>query len=149
MLERSAGGWPASFPSGSEIESPFPPGGAFGLSLDVDVEGRWLVVGAPNAQGIFHGFSGRVAVYERTPSGWSLDAILAPPPAYERELGLSYGRGVAVDGDTIAVTTRGSFPGTLFVYEHSSASGWSESYIFTDLNPEFGDEFGSSVDVDG
>jgi len=97
VYEASGGSWQKHnlyLPGGLEE------GAFFGRSVDVD--GDWVVVGAPHSETIENG---RVYVYHDSGGSWSLDATLHGEPTMMDVN--RFGQSVSLDGDTLAVGSPG------------------------------------------
>lgn len=92
----------------------------FGESVAID--GNRIAVGAPGADDVNLGDNtGAVYVFEYRDLAWVQTAKLNPAKA---KLGAKFGRGLALDGDLLAVS---GYPqaGSVSVFQHGNA-GWSE-----------------------
>ncbi len=119
----------------------------FGRSLALDDD--TLVVGdagdtAADAQ------SGKAHVFVRQGTNWSLQQTLTSdaPAKFER-----FGGAVALDGDTLVVTARGTKVGgraigSAFVFTRSGTT-WSLDQRLIPDDPVTDDAFGDAVDIDG
>ncbi len=131
-------------------------GHIFGISVAVD--GNTVVVGSPGEDT----FSGAVYVFTKGNSGWDLDARLTAPGAANND---SFGRSVAVDGNSVVVGAwqdddGGADSGSTFVFTKPNA-GWSAwgglsetakgnlTAKLTASDAAADDHFGWSVAVDG
>jgi len=114
------------------------PYGAFGAS--VAISGDTVVIGAPGeAAG-----KGSAYVFVRNGSSWSLQAKLTHLLAWAKAE--SFGRSVAIEGDTAIVGAFGAGSAYIFV---RSGSSWSEQAQLLALDEEWRDEFGFSVAISG
>ncbi len=120
LYERSTTGWNlaetfvGTLPGGSFPTSP-------NLGRRVELEGDTLVASAPrtNVSGTFS--AGQIHVFERGTTGWTETVRLASPPSLEvRDLG---GRGMELDGDTLAVAAVG--------YDNGALTGVGIVEVFT------------------
>ncbi len=131
-------------------------GHIFGISVAVD--GNTVVVGSPGEDT----FSGAVYVFTKGNSGWDFDARLTAPGAANND---SFGRSVAVDGNSVVVGAwqdddGGADSGSTFVFTKPNA-GWSAwgglsetakgnlTAKLTASDAAADDHFGWSVAVDG
>lgn len=142
-FRRGAGGWTLEqFLSDSNPGS----GGGFGTALDLD--GERVVAGSI----ALDGFQGRVDVFERTGSAWTLDqALVAPASASSSGFGFT----AAIDGDLIAVAAidydsplaPGENGGAAILFR-DGAGGWVEDGL-VDPAEDFGgpDDFGRHLDL--
>ena len=117
----------------------------FGWAVDAD--GDLAVIGAPGDDQS----AGSVYVFRLGTSGWTQEAKLVAP---DRLAGDQFGAAVSLDGAVIAVGSRlndnlrGANAGAVYVYSVESASWvFKQKLIATD--GAIGDEFGTSVSVDG
>lgn len=147
----------------------------FGNQLQID--GDHLAVSTEedsNATGIINGSgfstddsttnSGAVYVYKRTGSTWAQDAYIKP---LENELQIKFGRGLALDGNTLAVgtssrdtsttivnaphyptTVSGTNNGSVLVYQNILGNWQQIAYLKPPVTDN-GDFFGDSVSVAG
>lgn len=114
-----------------------------GFGYDVDVSGSTVAVGSP-----FEAPLGAVHVYVRVGSQWTLQTTIVPPGPTGPN---SFGRAVALDGDTLAVgsPSAGSccpFPGEVSVFVRAG-SVWSFQQTLS--GPVGTSGFGSVLDVAG
>ena len=126
----------------ARLTSPSPqPSDFFGISASLS--GDRVVAGAEGVSG-----SGRAFVHERSlGAGWGLEATLAPrnPVA-----GLTFGQGVRILGDRVAVNARQATvlgqaqAGEVELFERG-AGGWSYSRTVNKAAPAVLDEFGTGV----
>jgi hypothetical protein len=109
---------------------------------DVALQGDTAVVGAT---GVFPG--GRAIVFTRTGTTWSEQATLAPNNTLQN---LSFGRSVAIDGDTIVVGAPHitNKRGSAYVFVRTGTD-WSFQKKLQPATSSLGDGFGVSVDVQG
>jgi len=112
----------------------------FGSALAVS--GDVLVVGAHSASE-----SGRVYVFERTPTGYVEVQVLAPsvpnPQGLQR-----FGDSLAIDGETLVVGAPGFDAGVGLVYVFElGPSGWEETFVIDD--PDLNSSFGNAVAIGG
>lgn len=128
-----------------KLTASFPGAGdTFGTSVDLD--GDTIVVGAPLSSGIYD--NGTAYVFVRYGESWFPLVSFFGGPEY---LG-QFGNSVAVDGDTIAI---GAFlfnwaaqQGLAFV-SHRQGETWSPIQQIGASDPLPGDNFGSSVAIEG
>jgi len=122
---------------------------AFGHAIDVD--GDTAVIGAPENDD--HGFdSGAVYIFVRDAAGvWTEQAKLF---GSDTSRGNRFGEAVGVDGDTIVVGARMKLTvlgrsGSAYVFTRDELGTWSESAQLLPGDGMTGDQFGSSVAIDG
>ncbi len=136
VFDRSGTGWHQTAKlSGSVLN------GFFGV--DIDFDGRFLVVGAPHVDG-----TGGAYVFERQGSGWSLDALLQ---GQNMPQGSDLGRAVAIDGEWLAIggPAHGhhSIQSRVLMYRREPTGAW---VLHADLHsPGSGDEFGAALALEG
>ncbi len=124
------------------------PGFVFGMSVALE-EGQALV-GAPGAEGDDNS-PGAAYVFTRTGTDWSQEAKLTGAGSSSRD---RFGTAVAIDGDTALVGAITHDPGGIrdqgaaYVFARSDAT-WSRQTKLTATDGAAGDEFGSSVALDG
>ena len=114
-------------------------GGLFGRTLGLDQD--TIVIGATSAW---------TAVFSRSATVWSPVVELIPEGQVGRDF---YGWSAALDGDVAVVgapqdSEAGGSSGAAYVFERS-AGGWSQTAKLMASDAYFGEEFGSSVDIDG
>lgn len=171
--DRSHGGWPGGFQSGSVrlyrrappgedsaitgkgrsgwevvalLRSKDPRSGAtFGAAVAID--GARLLVGSPGHSG--SGFAAGLAeVFVSAPGGWRHEAALAPP-TQGAAMGLRSGSSVALMGATAAVGAPGASLGSaasgcVDVYRLGK-DGWRHSTRLTSPSPQLGGSFGAAL----
>lgn len=121
-------------------------GDSFGFS--VAVEEDLIVVGAP---GVSTG-KGAAYVYERQTSGWARTNTITASDGW---MGDNFGFSVAIDGDFIVVGAHqdddgGSASGSAYVYERNPSTRMvTQRAKLLASDGATGDEFGSSVAIDG
>lgn len=140
VFEETSAGWLET----ARIEPPA--GGArdrFGASVSLD--GSTLVVGAPGDDR-FGTDAGAAFVYELDATGWSLEAILAPPAPGS----VLFGTSVAVDAGRVLVGAPLDEKGSAHVYRRA-ADEWrlEQSLTFQGSHGHPGDDFGWRVALDG
>jgi len=118
-------------------------GDQFGTSVAID--GNTVVVGAPLDD--TGGFSAGAAYLFDASSGSLLQTLLKPTPAANDEFGGS----VAIDGNTVVVGTRNDDAGAgnagaAYLFDASSGT---QTQTLLNPTPAGGDEFGTSVAIDG
>ena len=126
------------------------PDSAFGSAISLD--GDAVVISSPTGPGGQAGQRGAAWMYRRTNGTWAIEQRLVPSvgPGYSAH----YGTSVSLDGDRVAVSAwRQSFngvtgAGTVHVFEGGPA-GWTETSIVFDPDAQPGDQFGSTVDLEG
>lgn len=120
----------------------------FGYS--VALNGDTLVVGAPGRDNDFAAY-GAAYVFRRTGSTWTQQAMLQPTGGWTSD---NFGLAVAVDGETVVVSTgrhdlgAHQNQGAAWVYTRSG-NIWTEKAKLTASDAAIFDEFGCSVDIDG
>ena len=121
-----------------------------GLVQPVPEVARAAVVGAvlSSAAGPYQ--AGAAHVFEATPAGLVETALLV---AADAAGGVQFGDSVALSGDTIVVGARADselalFAGAAYVYEHQG-SGWVQTAKLLPGDGGLGDQFGTSVAIDG
>ncbi|MGH0029071.1 MAG: hypothetical protein ACQGVC_04730 [Myxococcota bacterium] len=119
------------------------------LGASVDLDGEWLVAGAPgpSAGG---SIPGAAYLYRRSGTLWTQEEKLAPAGLVA---GDRFGASVAVGAGVIAVgaprrAAGGSLRGSVFVYRFDGLA-WSPVPEITASDATDGDQFGSAVAVDG
>jgi hypothetical protein len=126
----------------------------FGYSVDLD--GSWLVVGAPARFAIDSGVNSGVAyVFERNEGGmdnWGLVAVLTASDGLSDD---RFGNAVAIDGDTIVVGATGdnapfTNSGSAYVFARNAggADNWGQTAHISHTDTAGVDFFGHSVDID-
>jgi hypothetical protein len=160
VLRRTAASWATDAvlfnPDFNEFGEP-----DFGAS--VAVSGDTIVVGGPRSNRDIR--SGAAFIYRRGFAGWALEAVLK---ASNGELNDSFGRSVAIDGDTIVVGAPGEDSaatgvngvspgpednsqlesGAAYVFRRSGAAWTQEAYLKAS-NTGQNDHFGGSVAISG
>jgi hypothetical protein len=147
------------------------PGDGFGSSVALD--GETLAVGAPGESSTAAGVngdpsnneargSGAVYVFTRSGTAWAQQAYLK---ASNTDEGDSFGRRVALDGDTLAVAASGEDSaatgvdgdegnneaegsGAIYVFTRSGTA-WQQQAYLKASNTDPGDGFGWSIAIDG
>lgn len=122
-------------------------GDGFGYAVAID--GDTIAVGAPGNDDAGSN-SGAAYVFVRGPAGWSQEAKLVATGA---SAGDDHGASVAVAGDTVVVgrpgaDAPGANAGSASVYVRAAAS-WVEQAALSPAGLAAGDEFGTSVAIDG
>lgn len=124
------------------IQNPAPPNSGFGS--DVDVDGDWMVVGAPSESAAY--------VYRKSGTTWAQFVRLTCPVAScsRQAPDRGFGGSVTVDGTTLVVSIDGnqgapSWIGRLYVYTWTGGA-WA---FETELSPPAGLNLGGSIDLDG
>ena len=128
----------------------------FGVAVAMD--GDTMVVGAPFESSLSaedpdddsRNESGAAYVFEREEGKWQQRAMLKPPGD---GLDFRFGRGVAIEGDTIAIGaplegSEGEEAGAVFVYVRGE-DGWAQQGYLKAENPGRHDYFGWSVALSG
>lgn len=146
VFERTPNGWRQTaelFPSDGAWVPPY--GFQFGCS--VAISGDMALVGArmANVAGLE---AGAVYWFVRTSTGWVERGRLSPRNPWP---GQSFGRMVALDGDTAAVCAVDapySPQGNVHVFERAGVR-WTEVAVLQPDDLELFDNFGGSLDLDG
>lgn len=113
----------------------------------VAIEGGTAVVGAPSDPDAER--PGRVLIYEHGAEGWDHTATIEGT-----DNGGLFGTAVNLEGDTLAVgnprgnTPDAAFAGGVHIYERAT-TGWVRTAIFAANDSTLGDQFGTSVALDG
>jgi len=115
----------------------------------VAVQGNRAVVGAPNAASAGFG-TGAAYVFEKTTTGWQLEAKLLAPDASAHSF---FGTSVAIDGDRIVVGAYGDNnvdvgAGAAYVFVRAGTQWTLEAKLIGSENSAF-DSFGFSVAIKG
>lgn len=124
----------------------------FGSSVAID--GDTVVVGAAtDGRKTSSPFGdGRVTVYVRSGTSWSLEAVLPAPPSQANVP--FFGRAVALEGDRLLVGANGSSldpafaGGVVYVFERVGST-WSQTATLTRASSQLGDNFGRHVSLSG
>lgn len=137
VYERIMGTWIKT----AKLTSAWPTATAsFGSSLAV--EGDWIAVGAPyDSKSITYG--GRVSLFQRTEFGWQIENELPGTHVLER-----FGASLALEEGRLAVGAPGFSGGRVELYELVGES-WVPGAVLEPQAIQHGDEFGSSVTLDG
>ena len=131
----------------------------FGTKIALD--GDYLAVAAVNDDGASGSSTGAVYIFKKTGVTWSLQAEIADQSSGFNQLqsGDEFGSSLALDGDRLAVGApfddghSGSKTGAVYIFKRSGTVWFLEKEIsdqssgFNQL--ESGDEFGSSLALDG
>lgn len=108
------------------------------------VSGETIAIGCESADN----FRGKVFIYVRSGSTWSLQQTLtaSPNPAD----GDNFGHDLSLNGDTLIVASNGddSSAGSVYVFTRSGST-WSQRTILTASDRASGDHFGDSVALGG
>ncbi len=109
----------------------------------VDVSGTTAVVGEP----LIDDGAGRVYVYTKKTSTWSLTAILK---GADTAPGDAFGASASISGNTVVVGAQGhaNYAGSAYVFT-KTGSTWIQGAELTASDAAAGDWFGGSVAVDG
>lgn len=123
------------------------------LGASVDIEGEWILVGAPHNQG--SPGQGAVYAYRRPAGGWEStsreDCRITAGTQHDDD---EFGRVLAVDEGTLVVGASYhdrdglAWVGAAWVFERS-ASGWREVAELRASDGEAGDRFGTKVAIEG
>ena len=130
-----------------------PDGDQFGHGVAID--GDRMVIGAAFEQSEEHDNSGRVYVYQRNGGTWELETTLTPNIFQFVSDVSGFGQSVAISGDTIAVSAKGSSlpfggstPEAVYVFRHTGSS-WAEEETLRPSNTNSGIDFGIDVAISG
>ncbi|HZW08788.1 MAG TPA: GC-type dockerin domain-anchored protein [Phycisphaerales bacterium] len=131
-------------PQWAEEQTLFPPGvqagQRFGSSMDVD--GDWLVIGAPYATVAGKDDAGLAYLYYFNGGYWQHVTTIQPYPVYA---GATFGASVSISGDRLVVGAKGTE--SAFVFRQNAFAQWDQVARFTD--PDSGaDAFAGAVVVD-
>ncbi|MDO8963388.1 MAG: Ig-like domain-containing protein, partial [Coriobacteriia bacterium] len=125
-------------------------GARFGASIDVD--GDWIVVGAPGEDTTGCAGAGAAYVYSRQGDSWVQEARLVAPDA---AAGSGFGTAVTISRGRIVVGAPGSASGVLggtgraYAFTYSLTDlGWRFERALSPQFPAMGERFGSAVAVD-
>ncbi len=130
-------------------------GDHFGSS--VSISGDDVVVGVPFSGSTAGGHTGSAYIFERNQSGagqWGVVKRLVSTNSVAND---QFGSSVSISGDDAVVgvpfsaSTAGGHPGSAYVFERnqSGASQWGIVKRLVSSTPVDGDQFGSSVAIDG
>lgn len=131
-----------------KLRSPEPnPFGGDDYGLAVAMQGRTLLVGAPNHE-LPENHRGVVYVYRRPGTSWLLSARLTVsdvPPGGEL-----FGSSISLDGDVAAIGAPGTSNarGVVYVFERTN-NEWVQTARLQPSNAETNDRFGTTVDIQG
>jgi len=143
VFERGASGWVQKLKlTGSGTSN----GDAFGAAVALDASGQRAVVGAPSA---FN--TGKIFIYQRNSTTWMPVGNFVTPGGLSAA---GFGSSVDVSGDRVVAgaptyNSPASSQGKAFVFVRSGTSLWSLEAQLTGLDSTAGDQFGSSVAVEG
>jgi hypothetical protein len=121
----------------------------FGYSVAVD--GDTAVIGAIYEDSDGVDGNGAAYVFTRTSGAWSFQAKLL---ADDKARWDSFGNSVAVSGDTVAIGSPGhstpyaNYAGVVYMFTRSGET-WNQTAQLAASDQNYGDEFGSSVDLEG
>jgi trimeric autotransporter adhesin len=129
-------------------------GDSFGRS--VALVGDTLAVGAPGEDSSATGVngnqsdenadaSGAVYIFQRSGSSWTQQAYIKASDTRATD---SFGRAVALSGDTLAVAAARSGVGAVYIFRRAGGA-WAQQAIVTASNGEPGDGFGFQVALSG
>ena len=118
-----------------------------GVGTSVSISGNTVMVGAVDARDQ----AGAVYVYENSPLGWQEIDILTPSDNVNQKGG--FGWSLSLDGNRAAIgrirsNDAGTSSGSAYIFE-DTGSGWQEVAKLTASNATTGDQFGSSIALDG
>lgn len=111
----------------------------------MDTDGKWAVVGAPDATVNFSSGAGEVMIYELDTCGvWThIQTIHANDPAARARFGLS----VAISDSTILV---GAYEReAAYIFQRNGNGTWSQTQKLSASDGEQDDKFGWALDLDG
>ena len=143
VTERGRVPW---LPQGSNTANDGKKEDSFGGSVDLD--GDTAVVGAEFAQNQ-GGYGGAVYIFKHNAPIWVQESKLIAPD--NKDAGLGFAASVAIDGDTVFVgADRGGkdWQGAAYFFTRSGSS-WTFQQKISASDGVNGDNFGSSVDIDG
>jgi hypothetical protein len=118
------------------------------FARSVAIDGDYVAVGA-FVQGNGALTSGAAYIFKRSGTSWNQEAQIFPS---DRVTGMSFGKSVDINGDTIIVgadseSTGGASVGAAYIYKRSGTS-WSEVVKIQASDKQAGDKFGYSVSID-
>jgi hypothetical protein len=135
------GGWTDDTPHAAKLTASDPTGGDnFGVTVAIDCD--TIAAGAVN-----HAGTGAVYVFQRPATGWATGTETAKLTASDGGAGHLFGRGLAIDGDTIVAGAE--VLGAAYVFVRPSGcwtSGTETARLSDSDNPE---RFGYGLDVHG
>lgn len=140
VYRRDTPGWVLE----ATIAAPTNAQGQFGYS--VDLSGSALAVGSRTAANDV----GRVSIFERSGTSWTLNAVLSPPSS-----ALRFGTSLDLDGERCIggapQTSVGGLPlaGQAIVFKRLSGSNWHQEAVLSQPTPRSTAEFGYSVALEG
>jgi hypothetical protein len=117
----------------------------------VDLHGDTALVGAPRDDHGGFDNAGSAYVYARSGAAWSLQQkITSPAPGGGQNLGgrLALSNGIALLAQSSVDSIDGADPGAVFAYSRSGST-WSFETTLWPADAADGDEFGSTVALDG
>lgn len=138
------------------VSAPVGGAGAF-FGEAVAIDGNTLVVGAPQYDKPASAFAGaipdvgKVYVYVRSGTSWSLQASLLSPTSYPNG---RFGTSVAIQGDVVVVGAPGDYTptrgntGAAYVFLRTGTA-WSAATQLAATTSSDSDEIGQDVDIDG
>ncbi|MBK7406170.1 MAG: hypothetical protein IPJ41_16580 [Phycisphaerales bacterium] len=137
VVRKTQGGW-------SVVDTLFPQGLQAGqrFGTDVDIDGDYAVVGAPNASVGGNANAGLAYLYHFNGSYWSRVWTLRPSTDVA---GANFGNSVSIKGDRVAVAAPGEK--AAFVFRNTVVDGWRQIARVSD--PDGGaDQFARRVTLD-
>ncbi|WP_197997395.1 hypothetical protein [Gimesia panareensis] len=145
VYERNGADWSTIAPTESIISA------SDGIENDnfgtaVDIDGDQIIVGAPENDG-----RGAAYLYQKGNTGWG-SANEYKLIGSDIQLNDDFGRLVAIDGNTVAISSRGTgsgYVGTVYIFD--GAQGWLDP-LETRIDPISDTskyDFGRSIDLDG
>ncbi|QDV21278.1 hypothetical protein Pan153_59660 [Gimesia panareensis] len=145
VYERNGADWSTIAPTESIISAPDGiENDNFGTAVDID--GDQIIVGAPENDG-----RGAAYLYQKGNTGWG-SANEYKLIGSDIQLNDDFGRLVAIDGNTVAISSRGTgsgYVGTVYIID--GAQGWLDP-LETRIDPISDTskyDFGRSIDLDG
>lgn len=117
---------------------------------DVSVSGNTIAVGASGYDGPAGANQGLVQVFVRDGTNWSLQQQISPQESRRRQY---FGKALALKGDTLAVGgygddgPAGRQQGAAWVFERTGQV-WSQTARILPEDPQAGDQFGWSMDLE-
>ena len=92
-------------------------------------------------------YSGAVYVFRRDSSEqWHQEAYIK---ASDSVAGIGFGRAVALDGDTLAVSARHTLEGSVYVFRRDESGVWSQQATVTPSDSATDDGFGNTLALEG
>lgn len=137
VFERFLGKWVYT----TKLKAALPTSSAsFGSALAVG--DGWIAVGAP-FDSSFKTFSGRTTVFQKTSAGWVLENEFAGALPLDR-----LGSSLAITNDQLFIGAPGGGAGRVETFRLTNDQ-WVPDQVLTAASGKTGDEFGTSVAIDG